>query len=251
MFVILGLSSLGLLLGGIIWLVLACTGNSRQENLAKIKPIIMATAGFIGLAGSVIAYHGNSSTPQPSEPLVIEQPEKLASDSQAKEQKEKQISSGTKPGLEDKLKQQAAPMAPVDEGQSICTLTGLGDTMDYFQQHKDELATKGDFSKIQPVADGKGYISYVQFWKKGQANILPLSEVLQCIPVDSTLTMEEVQLYYTSLGRPGIYITCHSEKLKQRIPQYNGDFIVYESSFSDGTLVFTIMTGMAEHLKPN
>ena len=250
MLIILCLSSLGLLLGGIIWLVLACTGNLRQESTSKIKPLLIAAVGFAGLATSAIAYHGDSSQPQASAPHAIEQPENMAQGTQAKEQEEKQPASGTRQRLDNSLSQQAAPVAPADAGQSICTLTGLGDTMDYFQQHKDELATKGNFSKISPVSDGNGYISYVQLWKNGQTRILPLSEVVQCLPDDTTLTMEQVQSYYTNLGMPGIYITGHSEKLKQRMPHYNGDFIVYESGFSDGTLVFTIKTGWAEHLKP-
>ena len=250
MLIIIGLSSLGLLLGGTIWLVMTCTGNLRQWSLSKIKPILMAAVGFVGLAASAIVYHGESPQPQASVPPAIEQSENMAQGTQAKDLEEKQPAAGTKQLLDDSLRQQAAPVAQADAGQSICTLTGLGDTMDYFQQHKDELTAKGNFSKISPVSDGNGYISYVQFWKNGQTRLLPLSEVVQCIPDDTTLTMEQVQSYYTSLGMLGIYITGHSEKLRQRMPQYNGNFIVYESGFSDGTLVFTIKTGRAEHLKP-
>ena len=158
-------------------------------------------------------------------------------------------------GLEGTLKQAAAPVAPVDASQSICTLTGLGDTMNYFQQtvggtQKDKMIANGAFSDIKPVAEANGYVFYVQIWKKNQKGLLPLSEVMQYLPTDSVATMQQVQSYYTSLGMPGIYITCHSEMLKQRIPQYNGDYIVYESIFSDGTVVFNIKTSMAEHLKP-
>ena len=124
MFIILGLSSLGLLLGGTIWLVLACTGNLRQGSPSKIKPFLMAAVGLAGLAASAITYHGDSSQPQASAPPAIEQPENMAQGTQAKEQEEGQSAPETGQGLDETLRQQAAPVAPADAGQSICTLTG-------------------------------------------------------------------------------------------------------------------------------